>query len=153
MRHLVSKLIGACLLAGSLVNQAMAGGPYKHNGAEVTDTATGLIWKRCVEGMTWDAAADTCAGKATTMTHEQALIAAKRSGGYRMPNVKELVSLVNRTRAEPAIDNIAFPSTPSDASWSSSPSAAVGTAWGVGFDSGRVRHLNRRSAYVVRLVR
>ncbi|MBK7655962.1 MAG: DUF1566 domain-containing protein [Betaproteobacteria bacterium] len=100
--------------------------------------------------LTWDAAADTCAGKATTMTHEQALIAAKRSGGYRMPNVKELVSLVNRTRAEPAIDNIAFPSTPSDASWSSS--RCCGPAWGVGFDGGRVRHESAK-CYVVRLVR
>lgn len=53
------------------------------DGTEVTDTKTGLIWRRCPEGMTWSGTA--CTGTVTLFTHEGALQrAAAQAGGCRM---------------------------------------------------------------------
>lgn len=86
---------------------------YSSSGSEVTDNATGLTWRRCAEGMTWSGS--TCTGSAATYTHEGALQQAQsQSSGqnWRLPNVKELSSIVDDRRISPAIDPVAFPNTP-----------------------------------------
>lgn len=131
------------------------------NGQEVTDNQTKLIWRRCAEGMDWDGT--TCAGVAGTFTHEAALIRAKDQAvstaiAWRLPNVRELSSIVDRSRSNPAIDPAAFPATPVNVFWSASPLVgyASGYAWGVDFGDGVVdlSYLNvRNSSNPVRLVR
>jgi hypothetical protein len=123
------------------------------NGDEVTDTQTGLVWKRCVEGMAWSGS--TCTGSYATFTHEQALVQAKNSTNYRLPNVKELASIVDRTRSNPAIDPAAFPATPSQWHWTSTPYVGDSSyAWFVFFSYGNVyRYGLRYDYYAVRLVR
>ncbi|MFM2420740.1 MAG: hypothetical protein RL385_5463 [Pseudomonadota bacterium] len=90
----------------------------------VTDTRTGLIWKSAVSpsALTWEAAKSFCAGL---------------GGGFRLPGLKELLTLVDPTRANPCIDQSAFPGTPSDYFWTASPDVdSSGNAWVVGFYDG-----------------
>ncbi|HFQ13573.1 MAG TPA: DUF1566 domain-containing protein, partial [Gammaproteobacteria bacterium] len=110
----------------------------------VTDSDTGLMWKRCAEGQTWDGMA--CTGTVSTYTWQQALQQVQilnAGGGYagysdwRVPNIKELGSIVERQCYDPAINETVFPGTPSSGFWSSSSTASFsGGAWNVGFDYG-----------------
>ncbi len=144
----------ACLCPVGLVH-AQASYTYSANGEEVTDAKTGLTWRRCSEGQSWSTSTSTCTGSAGTFTHEQALAHAKTQSGWRLPNVKELSSLVDSSRANPAIDITAFPATPSAWYWSSSPYVgSAGNAWFVHFGYGYVFDNDYRVNDIhVRLVR
>jgi hypothetical protein len=127
------------------------------DGNEVTDQKTGLIWRRCSEGMAWNGS--TCAGTASTFTHEAALqYAATQANStgiaWRLPNIKELASIADISRSNPAIDPAAFPATPTNSFWSSSPNVGYGTdAWYVHFSYGYTHYDYRYRSYHVRLVR
>ena len=133
------------------------------DGSEVTDTKTNLIWRRCPEGMAWSAGTGTCTGTALALTHEGALQqAAAQTGtlGWRLPNVKELSSIVDKTVINPAIDSAIFPATPASLFWSSSPFVTgASSAWVVDFGagvvggSGGLGRNDTKSHYSVRLVR
>lgn len=123
----------------------------------VSDAATGLRWKRCSEGQAWDGA--TCTGSATTHTWQAALQLADSasdagSSDWRLPNKNELESLVELRCSSPAINATFFPATPSNWSWSASPSAYDSYyAWNVNFYNGYVYNSNKGNAKHVRLVR
>lgn len=75
---------------------------------------------------------------------------------WRMPTRQELVSIVDFSRVNPAIDTTYFPNTKSYSFWSSSLSAAYSNnAWNVYFDNGYSNGYsdNYSNSYVVRLVR
>lgn len=109
----------------------------------LTDTKTGLQWQRCSEGQIWDG--ETCSGSAELFDWQQALQRAatvNNGGGYagqvdwRLPNIKELRSIVEKQCAAPAINSSLLPAA-SGFFWSSSPVASDGgSAWGVDFDDG-----------------
>lgn len=127
-------------------------GRFAANGAEVTDSKTGLVWARCSVGQVWDGS--TCTGSASSHTHEQALSLAQSAIGWRLPNVKELSSIVDKGCMDPAIDSAAFPNTPSRAYWSSTPSAGnVFNAWYVIFLVASSGPAFRDGPFAVRLVR
>ena len=148
---LVSLLVWLC--AAPVWAQA-ARYSFSSDGSEVTDAQTGLIWRRCSEGQTWDLATTTCTGTVATYTHEAALAQAKTQPGWRLPNVKELSSLVDKSRVSPSIDVTAFPGTPSAYFWSSSPYAGIASvAWVVNFSVGSVDYNYRTFSYYLRLVR
>ena len=123
------------------------------------DTTTDLVWRRCSEGQTWDGS--TCSGEAVKYTWQEALQLAQQASnenllGWRLPNVKELVSLVQRECVDPAIDLTVFPATPSDSYWSSTPNTAANKSdesWSVGFYNGRIESRNKQQDYYVRMVR
>ncbi len=146
---------GVTLVAGLLAGFSAFGQArysYSSSGVEVTDSRTGLVWQRCSAGQSWSGG--TCSGSATNYTHEGALAYAQSQSGWRLPNVKELASLVDRSRIDPAIDTAAFPETPSYYFWSSSPYAGrSGIAWSVYFDGGDVNGGGRYFNFHVRLVR
>ena len=129
------------------------------DGGEVTDQKTGLIWRRCAEGMTYSG--NTCTGTARLFTDQEAVahgIAQASSTGiaWRLPNVRELASIVDKSLRNPSIDAVAFPATPSHWFWTSTPFVDVNYvgAWLVSFDNGFV--LSYRFSgfgYYVRLVR
>jgi hypothetical protein len=148
-------LAAVALLLAAASAQSDTRYTYSTAGDEVTDSKTGLIWRRCSEGQTWSGS--TCTGTAANYTHEQALAQAKAqtgTAGWRLPNVKELTSIADKTRISPAIDPAAFPATPSEWYWSSTPYAGVSSyAWGVGFGYGYVDGDLRSYSVHVRLVR
>jgi PKD repeat protein/pimeloyl-ACP methyl ester carboxylesterase len=123
----------------------VAFGAFVVNGnGTVTDTSTGLIWQRETAGeMTWEAAISYCEGLSL--------------GGYsdwRLPNRNDLLSLVDYTRYDPAIDTTAFPDTMSSYYWSSTTYAPYSVyAWCVYFDYGLVSHDLRSYDSYVRAVR
>jgi hypothetical protein len=145
----------ACALAGLLCGLAQAQTSrytYAADGSEVTDSRTGLIWQRCGVGQRWTGV--TCEGSAELYTHEQALTLAQAQVNWRLPNVKELASIVDRRLNNPAIDPAVFPNTPPEWYWSSTP--LVGNpsiAWVVFFGSGVVDFSGRTLSGHVRLVR
>ena len=152
IKHLLACLllpITSCVLAAPFTVSA--------DGQEVTDTKTGLIWRRCAEGMT--ASGGICTGTPSTFTHDAALARASTqatatSVAWRLPNVKELSSIADKTRSNPAIDTTAFPATPANLFWSSSPYVGNASyAWVVVFSVGYVSYGYRDSTYYVRLVR
>ncbi len=126
----------------------------------VTDLYPGLMWKRCSEGQI---GSDCSTGTATTYTWQEALQHVETlnaSAGYagftdwRLPNIKELASLVEEKCALPAINETLFPATQSLAYWSASPdirfsSYALLVLFNVGTDSPS----SRNNSFYVRLVR
>lgn len=131
------------------------------DGTQVLDTtvSASLTWRRCVEGMSWDAANATCSGTPATFTHEQALrraadVARSTGEAWRVPSVKEQNWLVQREIASPPIDHKAFPATPAAPSWTSTPETRTpDSAWAVDFGVGRVEPHSRQDLLVLRLVR
>jgi hypothetical protein len=136
-----------------------AGSRYVPNAAgdEITDTATGLIWRRCLEGQSWNGSA--CLNSAATLNWDgglmQATSLANQTGlPWRVPNVKELASVVDLDRSNPALDTTIFPNTPASFwMWSSTPVAGGMAAWGVEFGHGAVGNSGSEHVGVVRLVR
>jgi alpha-tubulin suppressor-like RCC1 family protein len=123
---------------------------------EVTDQVTGLVWRRCAEGMVFNGLA--CTGTATGMTHESALAVfgpgPSASSVWRLPNIKELSSIADRRFHDPAVDPAVFPDYQSGGFWSSTPYVtAPGSAEIVDFIDGGVTYLFRSSTASVRLVR
>lgn len=108
-----------------------------HDDGTVTDNQTGLRWQRCPLGYTLDDAGtaldysdDSCTpGAVVTYDWQAALQGAEtlNAGGglagfndWKVPNIKQLLSIVERRCATPAINATLFPDTPASAQfWSS----------------------------------
>ena len=106
----------------------------------VYDKKTKLTWQQTVPSTTydWDGAKAYCAQVGATLA----------GTGWRLPTLKELMSIVDYSRYDPAIDPTAFPSTPSDYFWSSSPLAgSSSSAWLVRFTVGYPDYVGN-AAYV-----
>ena len=92
------------------------GAPYTDNGnGTVTDSATGLVWQKCSNGMN----ATSCSGSVSTLTWSSAITYCEglTLGGrsdWRLPNINELGSIIDYTKSSvPTIDSTAFPNTQS----------------------------------------
>lgn len=137
----------------------IAGFRFEANGT-VTHATTGLTWKLCAEGVSGNKC-DIGTPLATRWLDIFATAAAANSanwGGFsdwRVPNVKELQSLVEASCFNPGINEAAFPNTPADFFWSATSVAVAPTeAWGVSFASGFVMPKNKKKIFgYVRLVR
>jgi hypothetical protein len=93
----------------------------------VADARTGLSWQR--------AASDAQLSWTEAQTYCSTLPLA--GGGFRLPNMKELQSLVDEGASDPAIDEASFPNTPSEGFWAATPLSGTPTAaWFVSFSSG-----------------
>jgi uncharacterized protein DUF1566 len=93
----------------------------------VTDLVTGLVWQRATEPTSYDwwEARDYCAA-----------LELDGASDWRLPSRLELVSLLDYGGLDPTIDLDAFPDTPSDFFWSSSPVPFLNLAYGVRFELG-----------------
>jgi hypothetical protein len=99
----------------------------------VIDTKTNLMWKQCTEGLSGINCID---GTLTSFTWQQTLAVPENINGasgyagfndWRLPNLKELNSLVARNCNDPSINESIFPNNPGSSSqfttwiWSASP--------------------------------
>jgi len=98
-----------------------------HGDGTVTHTPTELTWQRCLVGQSFDDNAtpsdptdDACTGSPTDMTWQAALQHADGETDWRLPNIKELASIVEQQCHDPAINAAVFPDTPSSYVWSAS---------------------------------
>lgn len=127
------------------------------DGQEITDSRTGLTWRRCAEGMVFKGKA--CTGQAAFLSQPDAAARAKSASAagveWRLPVLKELSSIVAVREAEEgkaAIDPNAFPATPVSRFWTSS-STGPGYFTFVGFSDGAAGEAPRATSAAVRLVR
>jgi hypothetical protein len=76
-------------------------------------------------------------------------------GGYRLPTVKELLTIVDFSKSNPAIDSNAFPNTPAVAFWTATPLAGSPptSAWFISFDDGYAGNADMGQPNRVRCVR
>jgi hypothetical protein len=129
-------------------------------GAEVRDKLTGLIWQRCVMGMTWNG--KTCVGTALGKTWTEAMQAAQTvapsrvpgASAWQLPNNADLYGLAERACYSPSINSNWFPETPSDRTWSStSDSVNHDIAMHVSFSYGHGGTTLKKNLGRIRLMR
>ena len=165
----VSFLLSTTVLADQYCNESIdrsaPGGRFVIlPGAEaVLDVVTNMVWQRCPLGYSLSDNGtpdrvddDRCRpGSAFTFTWQAALqAAAELDAGenfWRLPNVKELNSLVESGCAWPAIAETIFPDTVPGAFWSSTPNSPD-LARSVNFAIGQVTTTVRTTEIHVRLV-
>ncbi|HEY0301601.1 MAG TPA: DUF1566 domain-containing protein [Rhizomicrobium sp.] len=130
-----------------------------HDDGTVTHNATGLMWKRCAEGLS-GAACET--GMSTVLSWQNALQTANTANaaafaGYtdwRLPNQKELESIIEYCGRLPAINQDVFPATPSLTFWSSTTIVKFpAAAWEVEFSDGSTNSTHKSGNFRARLVR
>ena len=85
--------------------------------ATVSDDFTGLMWKPCVQGLTGNSCATGTAQSYTWQTALQTveavnLDAAETYHDWRLPNIKELATIVEMQCHSPAANLTVFPATP-----------------------------------------
>lgn len=117
-------------------------GHYTVAAGNVTDNLTGLVWQRSGDGQlyTFAAAKQHCAGLT--------------GGSWRVPSIKELQTLVDDSRANPAVDATVFADAGGSNWWSSSVSGDDATlAWGLEFYAGDVISRSVTASLTVRCVR
>lgn len=118
-----------------------------NNDGTITDNVSRLMWQKQDDGLTenWQGALTYCEGLSF--------------GGHtdwRVPNIRELHSIVDATKYGPSIDTAYFTKTKTSYYWSSTSVAANPTtyAWIVSFNSGSVNNtVNKITPYYVRCVR
>ena len=132
---------------------------YTDNGdGTITDNETSLMWMQCMIGQD---STDSCSGDASSgkSLWSEALATADTyvfagHSDWRLPNIKELLSLFATDRVDPAININIFPNHPTSGRvWSSTPSDDDNSAWIIEIDSGRYSEIARTSNRHIRLVR
>jgi hypothetical protein len=117
----------------------------------VTDLGTGLMWQQVnaeAVAVSWEAALDYC----------ETLVRAGR-GDWRLPNTKELQSIVDYETKDPAINTAFFPNTKPDATagsiyWTSTTQTMNSNyAWTVHFYHGGIFRENKTEQHYVRCLR
>lgn len=151
--------------------------PIGEDNGIIQDIATGLEWQRCSRGQTWNQATCSCDGSPTLWNWYDARYLTA-PGGFRLPSIDELRTLVHCSTGDPIWINMtedyiscqesyylvpkiveeAFPNTTGAwfgaDFWSSSPYATSSNdAWFVDFHRGSVYYGYKGVLTYVRLVR
>lgn len=139
---LLMLLLSATQLMTSAAHEGTPADRYEVNLAAdtVLDRRTGLTWQRSVAQAQYNQAdgKTLCTGL---------------SGGWRLPSFKELLTLVDPTRANPSIDPV-FANTPAAQFWTDTADAqAANRAWMISFADGRTVGVYRDGLRRVRCVR
>ncbi|MEL6722075.1 MAG: DUF1566 domain-containing protein [Pseudomonadota bacterium] len=132
----------------------------QHQDGTLTDQTTGLMWQRCLVGQQGK---DCSTGTAEQLSWAEALLylaqetPQTRLGGYqdwRLPNIRELASLVELQCSQPAINLTLFPDNGIGHVWSSSTYRFYPHyAWFLDFADGVFIYGDRQDKKRIRLVR
>lgn len=147
--HFTSLLVVAAgAIAASWVHPGHADAPpgrYTIKNGTVIDSKTQLTWEQNVlpTPKFWMAAQSYC------------LNLDLDGPGWRLPSMKELQTIVDRSGGAPTIDSNSFPNTPSGLFWTSSSwaDAASSTAWVIKFSDGYTTYASKSTSAYVRCVR
>lgn len=117
----------------------------------VLDLDTGLTWKRCAEGLYGEGCE---LGTLEYLTWGDALQAAANSqhAGYfdwRLPNVKEMQSLLEQKCFDPTINLAVFPNAPVAQFWTSSPAKLIHNVWYVYSGQGELAMHNMDDTFFI----
>ncbi len=113
----------------------------------IVDNKTGLMWLRCTYGFEWDGANFTCTdnqGSAVTWKGALDEVASANIGNlhsysdWRLPNIKELASLVERKCTSLTINKNVFPGTGAVPYWSNTHRLGTTDIRVVNFNTGVV---------------
>ncbi len=116
-----------CVRGPASCTEDVRDSPYSIGGDSAHDERTGLTWQRSAahDNYAWQDAKTLCSKLDSG------------GGGWRLPSLRELLTVVDLNHFDPAVDASVFPGTSSELFWSSTPSLApAGTAWGVNFTRG-----------------
>ena len=107
---------------------------------EVLDVTTGLRWQQTPGSANVVGAGSSCNGPTTCVWQEAVDYCAALGGGYRLPEIKELISLVDYSQFNPALPaGHPFTGVQSSLYWSAAAVASNPTlAWNVDFFNGFV---------------
>ena len=151
---------GAACAAGNPNGAAQTSTPTSaftnHGDGTLTHALTGLMWKQCPQGLSGTGCAT---GSPAAMTWRAALVAAAADShaGYtdwRLPNAKELASIIEFCGYYPAVNQVVFPGSSVSTFWSGSTSAtSPSRAWAVFFYDGGTSSDAKSTSDFVRLVR
>jgi Protein of unknown function (DUF1566) len=128
----------------------------------VTDVEPDLTWMRCSLGQTWTG--KTCTGIPATYSWKSAQEAANKlnhEGGFakhadwRVPQIRELATIVERQCSNPRINLTLFPNTPPVHFWTATTHIGKGMeafAYVLSFGPEGVGHKKKDEMFDVRLV-
>jgi hypothetical protein len=140
-------LVTMCIASGPVQAKAPAGRLVVDvKGETVYDNWTQRTWQRAVDAgsYNWANAKSYCSSLGLA------------GGGWHLPDIRELRSIVDRQQTGPAIDPAAFPGATSAVFWSATSWAKVvtgGQAWSVDFGFGISNGKSPSGTYRVRCVR
>lgn len=153
---LIASVVQAEVCPANLQARDTPVGDFVDNGnGTVNQQSTGLMWQKCVEGMS---GAGCTVGSPTSRTWSQALAFATGSNlaGYtdwRLPSQRELRAMINLSCHSPATDPV-FGPAPGTPVWSSTTQRrSPDFAWQADLNDGRLRYLFKTSPGTMRLVR
>lgn len=117
----------------------------------VTDNTTGLVWQRC----TIDYTGPHCTQSSQRPTYGwiKALDAVKVHPGWRVPNIKELYSLLELSCDGLALNQTIFPNAQTNYVTSSTGAGGNMHIWGVNFINGSTFGAQKNGGGYLRLVR
>ncbi len=129
LQPIVTLAIASFLAPFILARAGTADAPAGHFSIDdevVEDTATKLVWQRRAPDSTYTQSQATTYCRALSLD----------GGGWRVPTIKELHTLVDEGLANPAVDAEAFPDTPSASFWTSTALSGFAFVWSVNFLDG-----------------
>lgn len=151
-----SEVLLACL---ALLTAPAWGSYTAYANGTVYDNDNGLRWDQCAYGLS---GANCGTGTAVQLSWQNALQKVQEANAanykgisnWRLPNVKELESLIDLSVPSGSrINATYFPATPNSFTWSSTPFAGnAAEAWYVSFFSGGIGHTSNTTTAILRLV-
>ncbi|KHD24289.1 hypothetical protein NM09_13665 [Vibrio caribbeanicus] len=125
----------------------------------ILDVKTNLLWQKCNVGETYNSTTNGCDGTPTSFASWDLALQSSQVGvdGFRLPNIKELGSIVDYRCAKPAINLTYFPTTTNVPYWTNTPDVSdINTAYSglvIDFTEGQEKTVNASGEMFVRLVK
>lgn len=141
---MLTRLISLCCFLFLFCVVAHAASFSDNANGTITDTTTELVWQQTSDSSTrtWQQSLDYCNDLSLAGQND-----------WRLPNIKELESIVDVTAVAPTINIGYFPATNASSYWSStSYGDSTGKAWHVGFDYGGIYYRDKEFSHYVRCV-